>query len=89
MSLLLRGVACQHIQDQLQHNEHRQLGQSRWYGVIVTLGALRLLTVSLTLLLHLCADSTIETKREEGEFMLYCDARVAQQRTVRAASLCW
>ena len=65
-------------------NSARVAGTALQYTYIVTLGVLRLLTP----LFHLCADSTIETKREEGEFMLYCDARVAQQRTVRVASLC-
>ena len=64
-------------------NSARVAGTALQYTYIVTLGVLRLLTP----LFHLCADGTVETKREEGGFMLYCDARVAQQRTVRAASL--
>ena len=60
------------------HYEHRELVESWWYGVVLLFFLLR----RLMPLLHLCADASVERKREEGGFMLYRADRAAQQRIV-------
>ena len=66
----------QHVQDLLQHHGRRELVQSCWYGVVAV--DFLFTTTTKCTLIPLCADDTVERKREEGEFMLYWYDRVAQ-----------